>query len=136
MNLVAKLGQNWFFLQLVDIFTILDLTSAFSVIIPGVVLLSLIKGVKIASLRNITIMLSAFAILHGFYHLSYLINLFAYAPYIDLATALILVLLGMYYSESRSRFIIFAYPTRDGGLSRPDSSCNSIHLICKACAQV
>jgi hypothetical protein len=84
---------------LVDVYTVLGLISAFSVILPGIILLTLIRGVKVASLRNITIMLSAFGILHGFYHLSYLISLALYAPYLDLATALILVMFGMYYTD-------------------------------------
>lgn len=84
---------------MVDIFTALGLISALSVIIPGIVLLTLIRGVKIASLRNITIMLAAFGILHGLYHLSYVVNYTAYANYLDLGTALILVILGMYYTD-------------------------------------
>jgi hypothetical protein len=84
---------------LVFIYTALGLISAFSVIIPGIVLLTLVRGVKIASLRNLTIMLSAFGILHGLYHLSYIANFAQYANYLDLATALILVILGMYYTD-------------------------------------
>jgi len=84
---------------LVDIYTALGLISAFSVIIPGIVLLTLVRGVKIASLRNITLLLSAFGILHGLYHLSYIANFAEYANYLDLATALILVILGMYYTD-------------------------------------
>jgi len=95
------------FVNLVDLFTILDLTSAFAVIIPGVVLLTLIRGVKVASLRNMTIMLAAFGILHGFYHLSYLTPYYDYAPFLDLATALILVMLGMYYSNRIVAFSLF-----------------------------
>jgi hypothetical protein len=92
---------------LADLFTILDLISAFAVIIPGVVLLTLIRGVKVASLRNMTFMLAAFGILHGFYHLSYLTPYYDYAPYLDLATALILVMLGMYYSNRVVAFSLF-----------------------------
>ena len=85
--------------MVLSLFTILDLISAFAVIIPGVVLLALIRGVKVPSLRNMTILLSAFSILHGFYHLSYLTPYVGYAPYLDLLTALILVILGMQYSN-------------------------------------
>jgi hypothetical protein len=101
---------------LVDIYTVLGLISALSVIVPGLILLTLIRGVKIASLRNITIMLSAFGILHGFYHLSYLINLVEYAPYLDLATALILVMLGLYYSDRvvAISFFLLALPETAG----------------------
>jgi hypothetical protein len=91
----------------IDLFTALDLISAFSVIIPGVVLLSLIRGIKVASLRNMTILLSAFSILHGFYHLSYLTTYYDYAPFLDLATALILVALGMYYTNRIVAFSLF-----------------------------
>lgn len=54
-----------------------------------------------------TIMLAAFGILHGFYHLSYLTPYYDYAPYLDLATALILVMLGMYYSNRTIAFSLF-----------------------------
>ncbi len=91
----------------IDLFTALDLASAFAVIIPGVVLLSLIRGIKVASLRNMTILLSAFSILHGFYHLSYLTSYYDYAPFLDLATALILVALGMYYTNRIVAFSLF-----------------------------
>lgn len=83
----------------ISLFTILDLLSAFAVIVPGVVLLALIRGVKVQSLRNMTILLSAFSILHGFYHLSYLTPFVSYAPYIDLITALILVIFGMQFTN-------------------------------------
>lgn len=43
--------------------------------------------------------LSGFAILHGFYHISYLVGLNSIATYIDLATAFMLVLLGIYYTN-------------------------------------
>ena len=89
------------------LYTILGLISAFSVIIPGVVLLGLIRGIKVPSLRNMTILLSGFAILHGFYHLSYLTPYSYYAPFIDLATALILVTLGMYYTNRLMAFSLF-----------------------------
>ena len=52
-------------------------------------------------------MLAAFGILHGFYHLSYLTPYYDYAPYLDLATALILVMLGMYYSNRVVAFSLF-----------------------------
>jgi hypothetical protein len=57
-----------------DIFDILGLADALAVIIPGVVLLSLIRGVEVRTLRNLTLILSGFAILHGFYHISYLVG--------------------------------------------------------------
>ncbi len=76
-------------------------------IIPGVVLLTIIRGIKVPSLRNMTILLSAFSILHGFYHLSYLTSYYDYAPYLDLATALILVMLGMYYTNRIVAFSLF-----------------------------
>jgi small-conductance mechanosensitive channel len=57
----------------------------------------------------LTIILASFAIIHGFYHLSYLVGWGSVAPFIDLGSALILVLLGMYYSNriiSASLFLI------------------------------
>lgn len=90
-----------------SLFTILDLVSAFAVIVPGVVLLSLLSGIKVKTFRNMTILLAAFSILHGFYHLSYLTSLYVYAPYLDLATALILVMFGMYYTNRAVAFSLF-----------------------------
>jgi len=98
----------------VNLFTALDLTSAFSVIIPGVVLLALIRGIKVPSFRNMTILLASFGILHGFYHLSYLTAYYDYAPYLDLATALILVMLGMYYTNRLVAFSLFLIALPEG----------------------
>jgi hypothetical protein len=82
-----------------EIFDVLGLVDALAVIIPGLVLLLLIKGVKVPTLRNLTLILSGFAILHGFYHISYLVGWDSVAVYIDLATAFILVYLGIYYTN-------------------------------------
>jgi hypothetical protein len=84
---------------LVDIFALLGWISAISVIIPGVALLSLIRGVKLSSTRNLTILLASFAILHGFYHISVLAGYADFGYYLDFATAVMLVALGLYYSE-------------------------------------
>ena len=84
---------------MVDPYIALTWISALAVIIPGFILLSLIRGVKVASLRNLTIILASFGILHGFYHLSYLVGWGDFAPFIDLGSALILVMLGMYYTN-------------------------------------
>jgi len=54
-----------------------------------------------------TILLASFSILHGLYHLSYLTNCYDYAPYLDLATALILVMLDMYYTNRVVAFSLF-----------------------------
>jgi len=78
---------------------ILGIIDALAVIIPGVVLLALIKGVKVSTLRNLTLILSGFAILHGFYHISYLVGWSSVAPFIDLGSAVILVCLGLYYTN-------------------------------------
>lgn len=86
-------------LHLLNLLDILSLVSAAAVIIPGALLLLLLRGVTVPALRNLTIILSSFAILHGFYHLSYFIGLASVATYIDLATALILVVFGLYYSN-------------------------------------
>lgn len=84
---------------LVDLFTALGLISALSVIIPGLVLLAFLGGVRAAPLRNLTMILASFAILHGFYHLSLLAKLTDVAFILDFSTSVILVLLGVYYSE-------------------------------------
>ena len=85
---------------MVDPYVLLTWISALAVIIPGLALLSLVRGVKIASLRNVTVILASFGILHGFYHLSYLIPPVGnYASVIDLASILLLVYLGVYYGQ-------------------------------------
>lgn len=78
----------------------LGIISAVAVIVPGVVLLTLLKGLKVKSLRDLTIFLSFFAILHGFYHVSALLNQFDLAEYINLASAVMLIGIAMYYSEA------------------------------------
>lgn len=106
-----------------DLFTILDLTSALSVLIPGAVLLTLLRGVSVPSLRNMTILLASFSILHGFYHLSYLIDdFYEYAPYMDLATALILLGLGLYYSQRILAVSLFA-------LTLPEASTYAVPIV-------
>jgi hypothetical protein len=82
-----------------DIFTILGWVSALSVIIPGVALLSLLRGVRLAATRNLTILLASFGILHGLYHVSVLAGYDDLGYYLDFATALMLVVMGLYYSQ-------------------------------------
>lgn len=69
-------------------------------IVPGALLLTLLNGVKVKSLRNLTMILSFFAILHGFYHISYLLDQYAIGDYVDIATTIILVGLAFYYSKA------------------------------------
>jgi hypothetical protein len=107
---------------MVDLFTALGWTSALSVIVPGIILLTLIRGVKVASLRNLTIMLSLFAILHGFYHISFIFGLNAIGTIIDLVSALILVMIGMYYSNRVIAVSLFA-------LALPDSTTFAVPIV-------
>src|SRR3989442_751656 len=80
-------------------FTILGIMSALSVLVPSIFILALIKGVKTPAFKNLTIMLASFGILHGCYHFLFLINLPIIALPVDLATVLILVLMGLYYTQ-------------------------------------
>lgn len=76
----------------------LGVISALAVIIPGFVLLLLIRGVKVSALRNLSTMLASFGILHGIYHLLFLAGNAVVANVIDLITVIILVIIGVYYN--------------------------------------
>lgn len=84
---------------MVDLPTILGLVSGLSVIIPGVVLLVGFRKIKVAPLRNMTLILASFAILHGLYHFSALEGLTSVSFLLDFLTSVILVVLAAYYSE-------------------------------------
>jgi hypothetical protein len=98
---------------MLDIYTLLGWINVFSVMIPGIVLLVFIPWIKISSVRNLTIILSFFAILHGIYHLSYIVGFSYYGPFIDLATALMLIGLGLYYSQRIFAAALFAFTVPD-----------------------
>ncbi|MBI4258609.1 MAG: hypothetical protein HY619_06605 [Thaumarchaeota archaeon] len=76
----------------------LGIISALAVIVPGIILLFLIRGVNQAVLKNLTIMLAAFGITHGLYHLLLLFRLPSIADPIDLVSVILLVLFGIYYT--------------------------------------
>ncbi|MBI2184917.1 MAG: hypothetical protein HYU39_08175 [Thaumarchaeota archaeon] len=76
----------------------LGLISALAVIIPGIILLVLIRGVNKPVLRNLTIMLASFAILHGIYHILLILGQSILANPVDLVSVILLVFFGLYYS--------------------------------------
>jgi hypothetical protein len=78
-------------------FTLLGIISALAVIIPGVVILLLIRGVRIPGLRILTVLLASFGLLHGIYHILLIFGLRRIADPIDLATVLLLIAFGLYY---------------------------------------
>jgi len=84
---------------LVDLNTILGLVSGLSVVIPGVFLLSRFAKIKLAPLRNLTAILGSFAILHGLYHFSALAGMTDVAFVLDFLSSVILVVMGVYYSQ-------------------------------------
>jgi hypothetical protein len=84
---------------LVDLGTVLGLVSGLSVVIPGVFLLSRFGKIKLAPLRNLTAILGSFAVLHGFYHFSALAGLTDMAFVLDFLSSVILVVMGVYYSQ-------------------------------------
>ena len=79
--------------------TTMGVINALSLIIPGIILLLLIRGTKVRPLRNITIILSLFAVFHGAYHVLLMIGQFATAEPVDALTVLLLVSLGIYYNK-------------------------------------
>lgn len=92
--------------------SLLGIVSALSVLVPGFVLLTLIREVKAPTLRNLSIILASFAILHGLYHILLLYMLAGIASFVDLATVIILIFLGVYYGQrvAGSFFAILALP--------------------------
>jgi hypothetical protein len=82
-------------------------------VVPGVVLLIFIPWIRVRALRNLTIILSFFAILHGIYHLSFLVGWVTIAPFIDLATTFVLIGLGLYYSQRIFAASLFALTIPD-----------------------
>lgn len=78
--------------------TLLGIISAVAVLIPSLILLRYVAGIKIRVLRNLTMMISAFGILHGAYHLLLLENLSIIGNPLDLITAIFVMLIGLYYA--------------------------------------
>lgn len=81
-----------------DYFTALGLVSAFSVLIPGIVILTRFGRVKVTPLKTLTILISLFAIVHGIYHLLQLTGIPVLGNILDLLTVLILIAIGAYYN--------------------------------------
>jgi len=84
---------------LVDLPTVLGLVSGLSVIIPGILLLSRFGKIKLAPIRNLTVILASFGILHGLYHFSALEGLTDLAFILDFVTSVVLVVMALYYSQ-------------------------------------
>ncbi len=80
---VPKL-QLAFYLDVYTQFTILGIVSALAVLVPGIIVLFLIRGVKVPFFRNLTIMLGLFGILHGIFHILFLVNLTSITLPVDL----------------------------------------------------
>lgn len=68
-----------------------------SVIIPGPIVLYLANRVKIPSIRNLSILLVGFSVVHGLYHLSFLASLPLIGNVLDLVSVIMLILFGLYY---------------------------------------
>jgi disulfide bond formation protein DsbB len=75
----------------------LGIINALAVIIPGLFLLALIRGVKLPPLRILTVLLASFGILHGIYHVLLIFGASTIANPVDLGTVLLLVAFGVYY---------------------------------------
>lgn len=83
---------------MVDTFTILGIISALSVIIPGPIIIYLANRVKVPSIRNLSILLVGFSVIHGLYHLSFLVSLPAViGNTLDLVSVSLLIAFGLYY---------------------------------------
>lgn len=73
--------------------------------------LLLVRGVKVSTLRNLTILLESFGLLHGLYHILTLVNMPALANLVDLLRVILLVMLGIYYNRKASAIDIFDIST-------------------------
>ena len=82
--------------------TVLGVVNALAVIIPGLLLFLLSRGVKVPTLRNLTVLLASFGLLHGLYHVLILVNMPVLANPVDFLTVLLLVVLGIYYNRKAS----------------------------------
>lgn len=83
---------------MVDYFTALGIISAFSVLIPGIVILARFGRVKVTPFKTLTILISLFAIVHGIYHLLQLTGYPVLGNILDLLTVIILIAIGAYYN--------------------------------------
>ena len=82
--------------------SVLSMISALAVIIPGLFLLLMVRGVKMHRLRNLTVLLASFGLLHGLYHVLMFLNMSVLANPVDLLTVVLLVVLGIYYNRKAS----------------------------------
>ena len=77
---------------------IYGIINALSVIVPGPIIIYLANRVKIPAIRNLSILLVGFSVVHGLYHLSFLVSLPAVMGNIfDLVSVILLILFGLYY---------------------------------------
>jgi hypothetical protein len=66
--------------------------------IPGPFVIYLAYRVKIPAIRNLSILLVSFSVVHGFYHLSFLAELPGVVGNIlDLVSVVLLISFGLYY---------------------------------------
>ncbi len=84
---------------MVELSTILGVVSGVSVTIPGILLLSRFGKIKLTPLRNLTLIVSSFAVLHGLYHFSLVAGLADLGFVLDFLTSVILVVMAVYYTE-------------------------------------
>lgn len=84
---------------MVDLPTVLGVVSGLSVTIPGILILTRFGRIKVAPLRNLTIILASFSILHGMYHFSLLAGMPQLGSVLDFLATMILVLLALYYTQ-------------------------------------
>lgn len=82
---------------MVDISTVYGIINALSVIIPGPIIIYLANRVKIPVIRNLSILLVSFSVVHGLYHLSFLARLPVIGNILDLTSVILLILFGLYY---------------------------------------
>jgi hypothetical protein len=84
---------------LVDISTVLGIVSGLAVTIPGILLLSRFGKIKLIPLRNLTLIVASFSILHGLYHFSLVAGLTDVGFVLDFLTSVVLVVMALYYTE-------------------------------------
>ena len=82
---------------MVDFFTVYGIVNALSVIIPAPIVIYLANRVKIPSIRNLSLLLVSFSVVHGLFHISFVESQFELGNVLDLVSVVLLISFGLYY---------------------------------------
>ena len=77
----------------------LNVINALAVLVPGFILLGMLRSERAPVVKRLTMILALFTIVHGVYHSLEVFGLQTIADPIDFVSVLILVYLGVYYNR-------------------------------------